>query len=677
VKFTPQILSFLNKALIPFTGMFALFIFPASAQDADSTRNKELDDVVITGQYGENTLHQSVYKMKVIDSKRIQQQGAVNLKDVLANEVNIRINQDPALGSSISLQGVTGQNIKILIDGVPVIGREGGNIDLNQINLNNVERIEMVEGPMSVSFGTDALGGVINIITKKPAQKQFRANAATYYESIGQYNADAGVAVGGKKLSVQGNAARNFFEGYSEDKDSRFKTWKPREQYMADVTLAYSAKAGKFRMQNSWFDEKVTSRDSGIITPFYAYGLDQYYKTRRITSSVFYDKKLKRDLQVNVLASFNHYRRIKTTVRKDLVTLQEQPTNTPEQNDTNYFYVWMSRGTISRNAQGKRFNYQAGYEVNLEWNEGSKIVNSKQQISDYNIFASAEYRPVSRLVLRPALRAIYNTKFAAPLVPSFNLKWDISSDIKLRASYARGFRAPSLKELYLNFVDPSHNVHGNPNLKAETSDNVQVFLSYEITRHDHVFRIDPGVFYNHITNMIDLKLVNAQTIEATYFNVGEFTSTGVNINSEYRTPAYSILLGYACTGRNSSYSPDNSLYFSNEYRANFSYTLPKRGTSFAIFYKYNGKLQSYQLNYMNNEVEMGYINAFSLLDASISQPFLGKRFLVTAGVKNILDVTNIRASISGGVHQTGGNTAMVAMGRTYFAALRFNLFRQL
>jgi len=108
-----------------------------------------------------------VLKVKVIDIKRINSQGAYNLPSLLANELNVRINYDPMLGNSISLQGISGQNIKVMIDGVPVIGREGGNIDLTQINLSSVERIEMVEGPMGVNYGSDAMGGVINIITKK------------------------------------------------------------------------------------------------------------------------------------------------------------------------------------------------------------------------------------------------------------------------------------------------------------------------------------------------------------------------------------------------------------------------------------------------------------------------------------------------------------------------------
>ena len=127
----------------------------------------EVNEVVITAQYAPNSLEKAVHKIKVIDRKKIELMGAVNLEDVLTNEANVRISQDNVLGSSTSIQGVSGQNVKILIDGVPVIGRLGGNIDLSQINLNDIERIEIIEGPLSVEYGSNALAGTINLITKK------------------------------------------------------------------------------------------------------------------------------------------------------------------------------------------------------------------------------------------------------------------------------------------------------------------------------------------------------------------------------------------------------------------------------------------------------------------------------------------------------------------------------
>ena len=101
-----------------------------------NNRLVELETFVITAQYEKIDQEKSINKIKVIDREKIESLGAVNLKDVLAFENNIRLSQDNILGSSMSLQGVSGQNIKILIDGIPVIGRLNGNVDISQINLN-------------------------------------------------------------------------------------------------------------------------------------------------------------------------------------------------------------------------------------------------------------------------------------------------------------------------------------------------------------------------------------------------------------------------------------------------------------------------------------------------------------------------------------------------------------
>ncbi|MBC7863202.1 MAG: carboxypeptidase-like regulatory domain-containing protein, partial [Bacteroidia bacterium] len=96
------------------------------------SENISLNEVVVTAQYAPGSADKSVHKVKIIDSKKIEAMGAQNLRDVLTNEMNIRISQDNVLGSSMSLQGVSGQNVKILIDGIPVTGRLNGNIDISQ-----------------------------------------------------------------------------------------------------------------------------------------------------------------------------------------------------------------------------------------------------------------------------------------------------------------------------------------------------------------------------------------------------------------------------------------------------------------------------------------------------------------------------------------------------------------
>lgn len=636
--------------------------------------SKAIDEVIITGQYGENSLTKSVYKVRLIDQKRIQLQGAYNLKDVLANELNVRVNNDPALGGSVSIQGISGQNVKIMVDGVPIIGREGGFIDLNQINLNNIERIELVEGPMSVNFGTDALGGVINLISKKPTNSTVRAGVNAYYETIGQYNVGSSVGFTHKKWSSDININRNFFDGYALDPNARKQLWKPRTQYFGDIAVGKSIKEGNVRYNLNVFDEKVTDRDSAHINPYYAYGDDKYFYSRRITNSLFFEKKLNAIYGLNIIASYNTYRRVSNTWRKDLVSLEQTLVPSESEHDTNYFSMAMSRGTLSKSKANAPFNYQVGYELNHETAEGRRIAEGNQSIADANLFGSAEWKPMDRLNIRPGLRLIYNSKFNAPIIPSINIKWELSPIVVLRMSYGKGFRAPSLKELYLDFVDPNHNVKGNINLDAETQNNYQASMSFEWKKIEHIFTVEPTLFYNHIANKIDLVLVNPALLEAQYNNIASFKNVGATINTAYKAPRYSFVLGYSYMGINNSLtaSATNSrFYYTSEFRSNANYEFNKMGLTLALFYKYNGRIQNFVYDINTGQIKPGFIDAYGLLDASLTKAMFNKRVRLTMGSKNLLNIINVAANIPSGVHSQGGNSASIAMGRTFFVSFNY------
>lgn len=677
----------MRKTALTSIGVIAVLVpFAAAAQNTPTDTLKKVNKIkeqIITGQYGENTLKQSVYRVRLIDQKRIQQQGAVSLGDIMANELNVRVNNDATLGSGMNIQGMTGQNVKILIDGVPVIGREGGSINLNQINLANIERIEMVEGPMSVNYGTDALGGVVNLITKKNAEKQTEVSASSYTESSGKYNFGMSAAFKYNKDIIQLNAGRNFFNGFNPKDSGRFMTWKPYLQYFGDLNATKVYARGSLRMQNGFFFEKVTDRDSGTITPYYAFAIDRYYYTTRLTSSLFWHHQVSDKLVADAVASFNYYRRVNNTYSKDLVSLEQVLVPGTEDQDTTWFYAFMSRGTLSANKFNKWLSWQTGYEYNTEANKGKRISGNSQVMTDYNLFGSAEIKALPRLTLRPGLRLIYNTRFDAPLAPSVNLKWDITGNIALRASYGRGFRAPSLKEMYLVYVDPNHNVFGNTGLRAEVSDNIQVATGFEWQQSDHVFRFEPSVYYNHLTNKISLLQYNQGIVGSTvyykYANIDDYQSTGTNLTSEYRTPNYSFVAGYSISGINTylrGYAQTDKYYFSQEARFNLTYTFVKKQLSISLFCKFNGKQQLPQIDGKTQSLITGYIDGYRLMDLTVSKQLYNNRINLSGGCKNMMNIQNVSANISTGVHSDISSSAMIGMGRLFFLGANILLYNK-
>jgi outer membrane receptor for ferrienterochelin and colicins len=130
----------------------------------------QLRAVVVTGQYETQSLKRSVFQVRTISKEQIRLRAATNLQQVLSTELGIRIVNDLTLGTAdVQLLGVSGQRVKILLDGLPLLDRGDTRESLGQLDINTIDHIEIVEGPMSVMYGTDALGGVINLITKKAA----------------------------------------------------------------------------------------------------------------------------------------------------------------------------------------------------------------------------------------------------------------------------------------------------------------------------------------------------------------------------------------------------------------------------------------------------------------------------------------------------------------------------
>lgn len=646
-----------------------------------------LSEVVITAQYAPTTVEQSIQKIQVIDKEKIQQMGAVNLRDVLSNQLNVRLQQDNILGAGMSLQGINGENVKILMDGVPMIGRLNGNIDLTQINVNNIERIEFIEGPLSVQYGTNALAGTINIITKNPSTKKMILGATGYYESIGTYNLAADANIYYKKHSIQINSGRNYFDGWNSTDQpfslpkvqiadsNRYKQWKPKGQYFASIGYSYSLKKLNIGFKSSCFDEKITNRGYPRV-PYAETSFDDYYYTKRFDNNAYLNGKISKNWSVNSLVAYNYYNRIKKTVYKNLTTLDETLSLNNSDQDTSSFILLMSRASFVHKIDSVKLNYEIGYDVNYESAFGKRINNRLQYMGDYAAFATIEYKPFEKLVLKPGIRYAYNTVYKTPVIPSLNMKWLLNQHHTIRASYARGFRAPSLKELYFLFVDINHNIIGNMNLKSERSDNYSLSYNYRTTIKNCRLKIDVSTFYNDIYNLITL--AQTTSTEYSYINIGKYKTLGVQLNNTLKFKKVSVQTGFNYTGRYNDLSETESVpefNFSPEVSENISYRFIKQKISISLFYKYNGKLPGYIL--VKDEVQQTSLSDYHTMDVTASKLLFKDRIGITIGCKNLFDVKNINSTaVSGGVHSSSSSSVPLSTGRNYFIKLTLSLIKE-
>ncbi len=640
-----------------------------------------IDEVIVTGQFTPRRVDKSIYKVDVINSKQIENRAATTLAELMEGKLNFRITQDAFLGSNLTIQGLSGNNIKILVDGVPVIGRMGGDLDLSQLNLSMIDHIEIVEGPMSVIYGSNSLAGAINIITKENTRNTLSANVDAYYESVGVYNFNALATVKKKKHSFSANLGRNFFGGFDLDKNSRNKSWKPKEQYNAESYYVYRDHNQKLKVQNTYMRELVLDKGK----PLGAYGeeaRDAYFYSYRNTSKGQYNRQLFSNHYLEMIAAYSYYSRVKRTYLKDLTTLSENLTTNESDHDTSRFVSTMFRGTFSRQKDNSKINYQLGFDITLDAGTGKRIENERQEIQDYALFLSVHHQPNKNFTFQPGFRFIYNTKYEAPVVPSVNIKWRLWNNLDLRASYARGFRSPSLKELYHNFIDINHFIVGNPDLKAENGNNFNLAFDFNTEKlskvHFSNFKLD--FFFNDIDDNIYLAVREDPDLARPlyqYLNVHNFKSLGGSLKFEYKYHPYLFFAaGLGNTGISISMTDDvfdlSNFVFSSDYTTDIRYSIIRYNMDISLFYKYNGKFTQLYID-NNDTVIKGYMNSYSSLDITVLKRFWNDRISLSTGVKNLMDNTSIGTfNFSSVAHSaSGASNSMVAWGRTWF--VKFNL----
>ena len=243
----------------------------------------------------------------------------------------------------------------------------------------------------------------------------------------------------------------------------------------------------------------------------------------------------------------------------------------------------------------------------------------------------------------------------------------------MRASYAQGFRAPSLKELYFLFVDVNHNIVGNTGLEAERSHNFNLGLNYRKALRTGVFTAEVGGFYNIIEDLITLAQIDAT--QYSYVNIGEYRTAGGSVGIGWDNGHWLLNVGGATTGRYDALGESNeqAWLYTPEARASVTREWRQHGWSASLFAKYQGELGNY-VYVSETEIGRNVLEPYVMADVNVSKQLWQKRLRVSIGCKNITDVTNVGSSItSGGVHGGDGGTVPLAIGRTYFLRLDLDL----
>ncbi len=658
----------LGILISPFIQLFAQEI------SLDRTKVEQLDEVIVTAQFTPQSEKNAVYKVRNISSETIKQKAASNLRELLQQELNINLAQNSVFGTSIEIQGISKENIKILVDGIPVVGRLNGIIDLNQININAIERVEIIEGPVSVFYGTDAMGGVINLITKKEQNKTVQGNVSTYYESIDASKIDGNIGYQFNENIIRIHGGYYHFNGTSTNDSRRNLNWEERQQYFGDFMFGKNFKDLKVKYHASLSNEKLLS----IGEPDQTGSIEDIdYFTRRINNTLSLKGKLFNKTFIDASASYLDYRRYHDTFNIDPETLAstKSVTDTKEKNTVKYQYGGV-KVQLSKNEKTQSFNYALGTDYISEASIGERILDQKQSVETFAFFGSVNYKILEGLEIQPAARYTWNSSYGSLLSPAVNSKIKINNNNTIRLSYARGFRAPSIKELFLDFHISSGPftfiISGNEELKVEESHSFNMYYTFRknITNVSSLI-VEPSLFYNDISNLIALSEI--VDFNRNYINIDTFRSLGGRIDVTYKPlKALSIKTGFTLIGRynkfNEDFNSDEFLY-TPEFSSNINYEIEETDLYFSVFYKFSGERTGFFIEEETNELKGTTRESFNTMDATVSKSFLNNSLTTSMGVKNLFDVEDVDTLNEVGEAHTRD---MQLWGRSFFIKTTLN-----
>ena len=542
-----------------------------------SPQATELDEVVVVSN-GVTRLKRSAFNAVALDTKALQN-STQNLSEALAQAPGMKIRESGGVGSDMQLMmdGFTGKHIKIFIDGVPQEG-VGSSFGLNNIPVNYAERIEVYKGVVPVGFGTDAIGGVINIITKKNRNKWFLDASYSY----GSFNTHKSYVNFGQTFRSGLTYEINVFQNYS---DNNYYVDTPVKDFTTGAINKKKIEHVK-RFHDTYHNEAVIGKIGFVDKKWadrlmFGFTYSHMYKDIQtgVRQEVVFGGKYRKGY--SIMESLDYRKRDFFVRGLDVVLTANYNKNMTNNVDTSsYEYNWRGEmrplrmpgeqsyqntrsdnnnwnGTLTANYRiGKAHTFTFNHVINAFRRSNQSLLNED---SEANAIPKETRKNISGLSYRlmptehwnlSVFGKYYNQFIAGPVATSSAQDdyirttnsvsamgygaagtYFILKSLQAKLSYEKAYRLPTNEEM---FGDEDLET-GDISLRPENSDNVNLNLSYNETFGKHSVYVEGGLIYRNTKDYIQRNIsdLSGGKYGATYVNHGRVETKGYNISVRY------------------------------------------------------------------------------------------------------------------------------------------------
>jgi outer membrane receptor for ferrienterochelin and colicins len=689
---------FLNRVVVLFfLVVTSTLISQNKVVEKDSVKVNTLDEIVITATRTIRQLSSLPMPVSIISKKQIQKTGSTRLKDILLEQTGINFVTDRSRFTGVQLQGMSAEYTMILIDGVPLIGRSSGNLDLNRITVNNIKQIEIVKGPSSSLYGSEALGGVINIITEKPKQNTTSADLS-FFTRVGardELDLNGNFVYRKTKLGVIFGLNSNSGGAFDLSPSIPGNTSEAYQNYSTNLQLTYK------------FSDKIRF----LTSQRYFYESQNIVNTQRDWNSNFEVNHL---ITENLALDYTFYAtRFKTESLFD--------------GSQSLFNQTLFRPEIRATLNFARSSLNAGIGMNFDALDRT-FFDKKETFNSKYLFLQYDFKPIENMNAVIGARFDSHNKYKSAFSPKVSTIYTINDLLKVKASVGFGFKAPDFRQLFFNFINNTggyivlgtrtlHELYGNePNvipldkdLNPESSVGYNFGIEFQPIQN---LKLNMNLFRNNIKDLINtaslqkpdntpsgtpiLPGLGAGTSVFYYENRDQVVTQGVEFDLQYKISdnlkfngGYQFL--HTRDKEEINKIESGTVFFrktpsssSELLRKSDYFGLPNRSKHSA-----NAKLfyTNYKYDFSSN-IRLIYRSKYALFDTNNSQNIIDKYDDFVKGNlqvniafnKRVLNIVDLQVGIDNLFDEKGvnnqslfpNNDNVLLLGRTFYGRLRFN-----